>query len=190
MSPNYSTHASSSRGKLTLVYLKHHCMESASFFIFSTDNNGSSKSSLLISSWVDCGIDWKGTSRTVGFFDPSALSLPHPAMFGVPSPAVEGVDAGTSRGGSFDVPGMSTLVERVVEFLINPITGESGVDRVLASGLLSIQLWKSWIWFFSCAGRYWILAKQDFKKENGGKQDTIKNIIFLLASIKTRYLPL
>ena len=163
MSPNYSTHASSSRGRLTLVYLKHHCMESVSFFIFSTDNNGSSKRSFPNSFWVDCGIYWNGTSRTVGFLDPSAFSLPHPAVFEVPSPAAEGVDAGTSRGGSFDVPGMSTLREIIVEFSINPITGDSGVDRVLASGLLSIQLRKSWIWSFSCAGRYWILAKQDFK---------------------------
>ena len=163
MSPNYSTHASSSRGRLTLVYLKHHCMESASFFIFSTDNNGSSKSSLPNSSWVDFGIDWKGTSRTVGFFDPSALSPPHPPALEVPSLAAEGVDAGTSRVSSFDVPEISTLGERVVEFSINPIIGDSGVDRVLVSGLFSIQLQKSWIWSFSCAGRYWILTKQDFK---------------------------
>ena len=163
MSSNYSMHASSGRGRITLVYLKHHCMESASFFIFSTDNNGSSKRSFPNSSWVDCGIDWKDTSRTVGFLDLSALSLLSPAALEVPWAVAEGVDAGTSRGGSLDVPGMSTLGEGVVEFLINPITGESGVDRVLASGLLSIQLRKSWIWFFSCAGRYWILAKQDSK---------------------------
>ena len=163
MSSNYSTHASSGRGRITLVYLKYHCMESASFFIFSTDNNESSKSSLPNSSWVDFGIDWKGTSRIVGFFDPSALSPPHPPALEVPSLAAEGVDAGTSRVSSFDVPEISTLGERVVEFSINPIIGDSGVDRVLVSGLFSIQLWKSWIWSFSCAGRYWILAKQDFK---------------------------
>ena len=163
MSPNYSMHANSSRGRLTLLYLKHHCMESGSFFIFSTYNNGSSKSSLPNSYWVDCGIDWKGTSQTVGFFDPSALSPPHPATLEVPSPVAEGVDAGTSRVSSFDVPDMSTLGERVVGFSINPITGELGVNQVLASGLLSIQLQKSWIWFFSCAGRYWILAKQGSK---------------------------
>ena len=163
MSLNYSTHASSSKGRLTLVYLKHHCMESASFFIFSTDNNGSSKSSLPNSSWVDFSIEWKGTSQTVGFFNPSALSPPHPPALEVPSPAIEGVDAGTSRVGSFDVPEISTLGERVVEFSINPIIGDSGVDRVLVSRLFSIQLRKSWIWSFSCAGRYWILAKQDFK---------------------------
>jgi len=163
MSPNYSMHANSSRGRLTLLYLKHHCMESGSFFIFSTYNNGSSKSSLPNSYWVDCGIDWKGTIRIVGFFDPSALSPPHPATLEVPSPATEGVDVGTSRVSSFDVPDKSTLGERVVEFSINPITRESGVDRVLASELLSIHLRKFWIWFFSCAGRYLILAKQDFK---------------------------
>ena len=163
MSLNYSTHTSSSRGRLTLVYLKHHCMESASFFIFSIDNNGSSKSSLPNYSWIYFGIDWKGTSRTVGFFDPSALLPPHPAALEVPSPAADGVDMGTSRVGSFDVPEISTLGERVVEFSINPIIGDSGVDRVLVSGLFFIQLRKSWIWSFSCAERYWILAKQDFK---------------------------
>src|SRR6185437_1647024 len=103
-----------SKRRSTLVYLKHHCMESVSFFIFSTDNNGSSKSSLPKSSWVDYGIDGKGTSQTVGFFDPSALSPPHPAALEVPSQVAEGVDAGTLRVGSFDVPEMSTLGERVV----------------------------------------------------------------------------
>ena len=58
--------------------------------------------------------------KTIIFFDPSALSLPHLAA--------EGVDAGTSRGGSFDVPKISTLGERVVEFSINPIIENSGVD--------------------------------------------------------------
>jgi len=76
----------------------------------------------------------------VGFFDPSALSLPSPAAFEVPS---AGVGVGTSRAGSFDIPGMSMFGERAIEFSINPIIGDSGVDRVLVSGLLSIQLRKS-----------------------------------------------
>ena len=174
MSPNYSMNVNSSRGRLTLVYLKHHCMESASFFIFSIDNNGSSKSSLPNSSWVDCGIDWKGTNRTVGFFDPSALSLPDPAAFEIPSTAAEGVGASTSEVGSFDASGMPAFGERIAGFSINPIIGESGVDRVLVSGLLSIQLRKFWIWSFSWAGRYWILDKQNSKLDSWGKKDAIK----------------
>jgi len=54
--------------------------------------------------------------------------LPHPAAFEVPSPVAAGIDVGISRGGSLDVPGMSTLGEGVVDFSINPITGESGVE--------------------------------------------------------------
>ena len=81
----------------------------------------------------------------MGFFDPSALSLPDPAAFEIPSTAAEGVGAGTSEVGSFDASGMPVFGERIAEFSINPIIGESGVDQVLASGLLSIQLRKSWI---------------------------------------------
>ena len=69
---------------------------------------------------------------------------------------------------------MPAFGERVAEFSINPIIGESGVDRVLVSGLLSIELRKPWIWSFSWAGRYWILAKQNFKSERWGKKDAIK----------------
>ena len=81
---NYSTQASSRKRRFTLVYLKHHCMESASFFILSTDSNGSSKSSFPNSSCVDCGKDWKGTNLTAGVFDPSAPLLPVLAAFEVP----------------------------------------------------------------------------------------------------------
>ena len=56
-------------------------------------------------------------------------------------------------------------------FLINPITGDSGADRLVPSELLCTQLRKSWICSFSCAGRYWILAKQNSKSESWGKQD-------------------
>jgi len=74
----------------------------------------------------------------VGFFDLSTLSLPDPAAFELLPTAAEGVDAGTSGVGSFDASGMPAFGERVAEFSINPIIGESGVDRVLVSGLLSI----------------------------------------------------
>ena len=80
---NYSTQTSSSKRRFTLVYLKHHCMESASFFTLSTDSNGSSKSSFPNSSWTDWGRVWKGTTRTERFFDPSASSPPIPAAVAV-----------------------------------------------------------------------------------------------------------
>ena len=62
----------------------------------------------------------------------------------VPS-VVVGVSLGASGFGSFDVPGMSVFGKLAVEFSINPITGDSGVDRVVVSESLCIQLWKSWI---------------------------------------------
>ena len=156
---NYSTQASSNKRRFTLVYLKHHCMESASFFTLSTDSIGSSKSSFPNSSYVDCGKDWKGTNLTAGVFDPSAPPLPVPSAFEVLLVAAEGVSLGAFGFGSFDVPGMFAFGELAVEFSINPFTGDSGVDRVVAAGSLSIQLRKSWIWSFSCTGRYWNLAK-------------------------------
>ena len=81
---------------------------------------------------------------------------------------------GTSRVGSFAVPAVSTFGNLVDEFSINPITGDSGADRVVPSEPLYTQLQKSWIWSFSCAGRYWTLAKQNSKSESWGKQDAIK----------------
>jgi hypothetical protein len=93
----------------------------------SIDNNGSSKSSLPNSSWVDYGIDWKGTTRTAGSLDPSALPLLVPTSLEVPSVAA-GVSLGASGFGSFDVPGMSVFGMLAVEFSINPITGDSGAD--------------------------------------------------------------
>ena len=108
-------------------------MESASFFIFSKDNNGSSKSSLPNSSWVDCGIDWMGTTRTAGSLDPSVLPLLVPAALVIPSVAA-GVSLGASGFGSFDVPGMSVFGKLAVEFSINPTTGDTGTDRVDVSG--------------------------------------------------------
>ena len=74
----------------------------------------------------------------MGFFDPLALSLPDPAAFELLSTAVAGVDTGTSGVGSFDASGMPAFGGKVAEFSINPIIGESGVDRVLVSGLLLI----------------------------------------------------
>ena len=113
--------------------------------MLSIDNNGSSKSSLSNSSWVDCGIDWKGTTRTAGSLDPSALPLLVPAAPEVPSVA-GGVILGDSGFGSFDVLSVSVFGKLAVEFSINPITGDSGVDRVVVSDeSLCIQIRKSWI---------------------------------------------
>ena len=155
---NYSRKTNSSR-ILTLVYLKLHCIQSASFFTLSIDSSGSSNSSFPNSSWVVCGIDWKGTSRTAGPFDPSAPLLPGSAALEVPS-AAAGVCSKTLGFGLSDV---SALSIQTVGFSINPIIGDSGADRLVPSELLDTQLWKSWIYSFSCAGRYWILAKQDYE---------------------------
>jgi len=87
-------------------------------------------------------MDWKGTTRTAGSFDLSALPLLIPATLEVPSVATE-VILGASGFGSFDVPGMSELGKLTVEFSINPITGDSGADRVVVSGSVCIQLRKS-----------------------------------------------
>src|SRR6185437_7053966 len=95
---NYSTKTSSGR-RLTLVNLKLHCIQSASFFILSRDNNGSTNSSFPNSSWADLGIDWNGTSRTEGPFDPSAPLLLDPPALEAPSAA-----AGVS-----DVSGLGSL---------------------------------------------------------------------------------
>ena len=89
-------------------------------------------------------MDWKGTTRTAGSLDPSALLLLIPAALEVPSVAA-GVILGASGFGSLDVPGMSELGKLLVEFSINPITGDSGADRVVVSEPLCTQLWKSWI---------------------------------------------
>ena len=106
-------------------------------------SSGSSKSSFPNSSWADSGIEWKGTTQTVGFFGPSAPPLLTPVAFEVPSVAAKGVGNGTSRFGSFDVPGVSAFTGLAVELSINPITGDSGADRVAVSEPLSIQLRKS-----------------------------------------------
>jgi len=87
---------------------------------------------------------WKGTTRTAGSLDPSAIPLLVPAALEVPSVAA-GVILGASGFGLFDVPGVSVLGKLTVEFSINPITGDSGVDRVVVSEPLYTQLRKSWI---------------------------------------------
>ena len=89
-------------------------------------------------------MDWKGTTRTAGSLDPSALPLLLPAALEVPAIAA-GVILGASGFGSFDVPGVSVLGKLTVEFSINPITGDSGADRVVVSEPLCTQLQKSWI---------------------------------------------
>ena len=89
-------------------------------------------------------MDWKGTTRTAGSFDLSALPLLIPATLEVPSVATE-VILGASGFGSFDVPGMSVFGKLAVEFSINPTTGDTGTDRVDVSGSFCTQLRKSWI---------------------------------------------
>ena len=139
------------------------------------DNNGSSNSSFPNSSWVDWSIDWKGTSRTTGPFDPSAPLLPVLPALEVPL-AAAWVCSKTSGFGLFDVPAISALDILTDGFSISPIIGDSGIDRIVDSGSFCTQLRKSWIWSFSCAGRVWILAKQDSKWESWGKQDASKRI--------------
>jgi len=89
-------------------------------------------------------MDWKGTTRTAGSLDPSALLLLIPAALEVPS-VTAGVILGALGFGSFDVPGMSELGKLTIEFSINPITGDSGAVRVVVSEPLCTQLRKSWI---------------------------------------------
>ena len=68
-------------------------------------------------------MDWKGTTRTAGSPDLSALPLLIPATLEVPSVVTE-VILGASGFGSFDFPGVSVLGKLTVEFSINPITGD------------------------------------------------------------------
>ena len=146
--------------RFTLVNLKLHCMQSASLFMLSTDNSGSSNSSFPNSTGVDWGTDWKGTSRTKGPFDPPAPLLPAPPALEAPSVA-SGVWSGVSGFGSLDFPAVSTLGKLAAGVSINPIMGDSRADQLVPSEPLDIQFRKSWTWSFSCAGRYWILAKLD-----------------------------
>ena len=118
---NYSTKTSSGR-RLTLVNLKLHYIQSASFFMLSRDNSGSSNSSFPNSSWVVWDIDWKGTSRTAGPFDPSASLLQDPPVLEAPS-AATGVCSGL---GSLDFSAVSTFGKLEAGVSINPITGDSG----------------------------------------------------------------
>ena len=154
------------------------------------DSNGSSNSSFPNSSWVDCGIDWKGTSRMAGPLDPWAPLLLAPSALEAPWAAAR-VCLGAWGFGSFDIPAVSTFGKLEDGFSINTITGNSGDDWLDPSELLCTQLRKSWIWSFSCAGRYWILsqARVEIRKlrQIGWNQ---KNIIFLLASINMRNLSL
>ena len=142
---NYLTKTCSGR-RLTLVNLKLHCIQSASFFMLSRDNSGSSNSSFPNSSWADWGIDWNGTSRTEGPFDPSAPLLPDP-------PALEALSAAAgvldfSWLGALGFSAVSTLGKLAAGVSINPIIGDSGADRLVSSEPLDTQLRKSWIWSF------------------------------------------
>ena len=145
--------------------------------MLSRDNSGSSNSSFPNSSWVDWGINWKGSSRTVGSFDPSAPLLPDLPALEVLSEAT-GVWLGASGHGSLDFSVVSALGKLAAGVSINLITGDSRADRLVPSEPLDIQLRKSWTWSFSCVERYWILAKQYSEKESWGKQDKINRILY------------
>ena len=137
---NYSTKTSSER-RLTLVNLKLHCIQSASFFMLSRDNSGSSNNSFPNSSWADWGIDWNGTSRTEGSFDPSAPLLPNPPALEAPSAAAGVSDV--SGLGSLGFSAVSTLGKLADGVSIYPITDDSGADRLVPSEPLDIQFRKS-----------------------------------------------
>ena len=157
--------------------------------MLSSDNSVSSNSSFPNSSWADWGIDWNGTSRMEGPFDPSAPQLPDPPALEAPSVAAGVSDV--SGLGSLGFSAVSILGQLAVGFSINPITGESGADRLASSEPLDTQLRKSWTWSFSCAERCWTLAKQRFwirkLRQMGYNQ---QKVIYLLAVIEMRNFPL
>ena len=79
-----------------------------------------------------------------GPLDPSAPLLPVPPALEAPLVGT-GVCLGTSGFGSFDIPAVSAFGAPADGFSINPITGDSGADRLVPSELLCTQLRKSWI---------------------------------------------
>jgi len=110
--------------------------------MLSTVNKGSSNSSFPNSSWVDRGIDWKGTSRTAGPFDPSSPLLPDPPALEAPS-AAAGVCSDASGFGSLDFSAVFTFGKMAAGASINPIIGDSGADRLVPFEPLDTQLQKS-----------------------------------------------
>ena len=77
-----------------------------------------------------------------GPFDPSAPLLPDPLALEAPSAAV-GVCSGASGFGSLDFSAVFTFGKMAAGVSINPITGDSGADRLVPSELLDTQLRKS-----------------------------------------------
>ena len=74
-----------------------------------------------------------------GPFDPSASLLPDPPALEAPS-AAAGVCSGL---GSLDFSAVSTFGKLAAGVSINPITGDSGADRLVPSEPLDTQLRKS-----------------------------------------------
>ena len=77
--------------------------------------------------------------ETEGPFDPL---LPDPPALEAPSVAAEVSDV--SGLGSLGFSAVSILGQLAVGFSINPITGESGADRLASFEPLDTQLRKSW----------------------------------------------
>ena len=75
-------------------------------------------------------------------FDPSTPQLPDPPALEAPSAAAGVSDV--SGLGSLSFSAVSALGKLVVGVSINPITGESGADRLVSSEPLDTQLRKSW----------------------------------------------
>ena len=77
-----------------------------------------------------------------GPLDPSAPLLPDPPALEAPSPAT-GVCLDPSEFGSLDFSAVSEFGKLAAGVSINPITGDSGADRLVPSEPLDIQLRKS-----------------------------------------------
>ena len=82
------------------------------------------------------------SSRTEGSFDPSAPLLPDPVALETPSAAAGVSDV--PRLGSLGFSAVFALGKLAVGVSINPITGESGADRLVSSEPLDTQFRKSW----------------------------------------------
>ena len=77
-----------------------------------------------------------------GPFDPSAPLLPDPPALEATSAAAGVSDV--SGLGSLGFLAVSALGKLAAGFSINPITVESGADRLVSFELLDTQFWKSW----------------------------------------------
>ena len=72
------------------------------------------------------------------------LVQPHSAEEMEALSAAAGVCSGASRVGSLGFSAVSIQGKLAAGVLINPITGDSGADRLVPSELLDTQLRKSW----------------------------------------------